>query len=141
MSFPINNIIHTCKGIFFLSSDRCQINSFYHFRSCRREVFYRKGVLRNFAKFTGKHLCQSLFFHLSQSISCFPVNFAKFLRIPFFTGHLRWLLLLPSLKLAKHLFHHLIQKNVRIVVALMNVKPKVIEPTFTCSRSTMKTPE
>ena len=23
----------------------------------------RKGVLRNFAKFTGKHLCQSLFFN------------------------------------------------------------------------------
>ena len=26
------------------------------------EVFCQKGVLRNFAKFTGKHLCQSLFF-------------------------------------------------------------------------------
>ena len=25
---------------------------------------------------------------------CFPVNFAKFLRTPFFTEHLRWLLLL-----------------------------------------------
>ena len=28
------------------------------------EVFCRKGVLRNFAKFTGKHPCQSLFFNL-----------------------------------------------------------------------------
>ena len=27
------------------------------------EVFYKKGVLRNFTKFTGKHLCQSLFFN------------------------------------------------------------------------------
>ena len=26
-------------------------------------VFYKKGVLRNFAKFTGKHLCRSLFFN------------------------------------------------------------------------------
>ena len=26
------------------------------------EVFCKKGVLRNFAKFTAKHLCQSLFF-------------------------------------------------------------------------------
>ena len=26
------------------------------------EVFYKKYVLRNFAKFTGKHLYQSLFF-------------------------------------------------------------------------------
>ena len=27
------------------------------------EVFYKKGVLRNFTKFTGKHLCQRLFFN------------------------------------------------------------------------------
>ena len=27
------------------------------------EVFYKKGVFRNFTKFTGKHLCQSLFFN------------------------------------------------------------------------------
>ena len=26
-------------------------------------MFYKKGVLRNFTKFTGKHLCQSLFFN------------------------------------------------------------------------------
>ena len=26
-------------------------------------MFCKKGVLRNFAKFTGKHLCQSLFFN------------------------------------------------------------------------------
>ena len=32
-------------------------------RSSRPEVFCKKGVLRNFAKFTGKHLCQSLFFN------------------------------------------------------------------------------
>ena len=32
-------------------------------RSNRPEVFYKKGVLRNFAKFTGKHLYQRLFFN------------------------------------------------------------------------------
>ena len=32
-------------------------------RSSRPEVFYEKGVLRNFARFTGNHLCQSLFFN------------------------------------------------------------------------------
>ena len=26
----------------------------------RPEVFYKKGVLKNLAKFTGKHLCQTL---------------------------------------------------------------------------------
>ena len=30
-------------------------------RSSLQEVFYKKCVLRNFAKFTGKRLCQSLF--------------------------------------------------------------------------------
>ena len=33
------------------------------YRSSRPEVFCKKGVLRNFTKFTGKHLCQSLFFN------------------------------------------------------------------------------
>ena len=31
--------------------------------SSRPEVFCKKGVLRNFAKFTGKYLCQRLFFN------------------------------------------------------------------------------
>ena len=36
---------------------------FFLFRSSRPEVFSKKGVLGHFAKFTGKHLCQSLFFN------------------------------------------------------------------------------
>ena len=56
-------------------------------RSSRPEVFCKKGVLRNFAKFAGKHLCPRL------GHRCLPVNFAKFLGAPFFTEHLRWLLL------------------------------------------------
>ena len=35
---------------------------FYILRSRRPKVFCKKGVLKNFAKFTGKHLCQSPFF-------------------------------------------------------------------------------
>ena len=31
----------------------------YDNRSSRPEVFFKKGVVRNFAKLTGKHLCQS----------------------------------------------------------------------------------
>ena len=34
-----------------------------HGRSNRPEVFYKKGALKNVAKFTEKHLCQSLFFN------------------------------------------------------------------------------
>ena len=65
------------------------------FRSSRPEVFCKKGVRRNFEKFTGKHLCQSLFFNKKHRLwhRCFPVIFAKFLRTPFLTEHLRWLLL------------------------------------------------
>ena len=33
-----------------------------HTRGSHRRCTVRKGVLRKFAKFTGKHLCQSLFF-------------------------------------------------------------------------------
>ena len=57
------------------------------------EVFYKKRVLRNFAKFTD---CQSLIFNKVAGFRavtllkkkpwhrCFPVNSAKFLRTPFF---------------------------------------------------------
>ena len=52
-------------------------------RSSRQELFCKKGILRNFAKFTGKRLCQSLFFKketLAQMFSCeFYEIFKKFL--------------------------------------------------------------
>ena len=33
------------------------------YRGSHQKCSVRKGVLRNFTKFTGKHLCQSLFFN------------------------------------------------------------------------------
>ena len=39
-------------------------------RSSRPEVFCKKGVFRNFAKFIGKHLCQSLFFNKKRPEAC-----------------------------------------------------------------------
>ena len=76
-------------------------------KSCRSscpEVFCEKGVLRNFTKFTGKHLCQSLFFSkvaglrpvtllkktLAQLFSC---EFCEIFKNAFFIEHLWWLLL------------------------------------------------
>ena len=56
------------------------------------EVLCKKGVLTNFTKFTGKHLCQSLFFNKVAGLRI-PVNFVRFLRTPFYTEHLWWLLL------------------------------------------------
>ena len=51
------------------------------------------GVLKNFAKFTGKHLRRATLLKKRPWNRCFPVNFAKFLRTPFFIEHLWWLLL------------------------------------------------
>ena len=63
-------------------------------------MFFKKGVLKNFAKFTGKHLCQSLFFDKVAGLRhrCFPLNFAKFLRTSFIIEHLRYLLLIISFR-------------------------------------------
>ena len=36
---------------------------FYRSEAVVQSLFCKKGVLENFANFTGKHLCQSLFFN------------------------------------------------------------------------------
>ena len=41
------------------------------FSSSRPEAFFKLGVLKNFAKFTGKHLCQSLFFNKVAGLNVF----------------------------------------------------------------------
>ena len=68
-------------------------------------MFCKKGVLRNFSKFTGKHLCRSLFFNKVAGLRpatllkkkllhrCFPANIGKFLRTSFLIEHPQWLLL------------------------------------------------
>ena len=72
-------------------------------RSSCPEVFCKKGVLRNFGKFTGKHLCLSLLLiklqasglQLYKEETLAQVFFCEFCEIstPFFTEHLPWLLL------------------------------------------------
>ena len=60
------------------------------FRISHQSCSIKKGVLKNFAKFTGKQLCQSFFNNVAGSRPptllkkrlwhrCFPVNFAKFI--------------------------------------------------------------
>ena len=55
------------------------------YRSSRPEVFCKRGVLRKFAKFTGKQLCQRLLFRpttlLKKSLchKCFPMNWVYLL--------------------------------------------------------------
>ena len=59
-------------------------------RSSQRRCFVSKGVLKNFVKFTGKHLCQSLFFFNKVAglrHRCFFCEFCKVSRHTFFTEH------------------------------------------------------
>ena len=66
----------------FISRNQIQLNDYAHFR--------------NFANFTGKHLCHSLYFDKVAGLTLlqqrlwhkyFPVNFPKFLRTLFHTEH------------------------------------------------------
>ena len=66
----------------------------------------KKGFLRNLVKFTGKHLCQSIFFNKVAGLRpatllkkrpwhrCFPMNFAKFYKTPL--GDCFWIDIDPS---------------------------------------------
>ena len=71
---------------------------FHSYRSSHRRCSVGKGVLRNFTKFTGKHLCQSLYFNkvagacnfikieaLAQVFSC---EFCEISKNTFFTEHI-----------------------------------------------------
>ena len=73
-------------------------------KSSRLGVFYKQGALKNFAKFTRKQLCRSLFLSRVTSLrpvtlskkrlrhNFFPVNFGKFEeQFFFYVRHLRWL--------------------------------------------------
>ena len=65
-------------------------------RSSCTDMFWKKVVLRNFTKFTGKHLCQSLFFKKVKKEALAQVFYSEFCKISkstFFTEHLQWLLL------------------------------------------------
>ena len=65
------------------------------YRSSRRRCSVRKDVLRNFAEYTGKHLCQSLFFNEG----------AGLLQNTFFTEHSGRLLLTMFLLFLKKVFY------------------------------------
>ena len=91
--------------------------NFMLFRSSRPEVFCKKGVLWNFAKFIGKYLCQSLFLINLQAAPAtllkmrpwgryFPVDFAKFLRTPFLQNYSGRLLLTILVFCYENIFHY-----------------------------------
>ena len=63
------------------------------FQKLPSEVFYKKGVLKNFAKFTGKHLCQSFSFQRTQACNFIKkdtlAQFCEIFKNIFLTEHLR----------------------------------------------------
>ena len=101
-------------------------------------MFCKKGVL-SFAKSTGKHLCQSLFFNKVAFKKpatlfkkrlwhrCFPVNFAKFLRTPILKNICK--LLLRSHTYCRHWFLHA-SKISKIHYNLFTLKINVISLLF-----------
>ena len=80
------------------------------------QVFCKKAILTNFAKFLGKHrappatLLKKRLWH-----RCFSVNFAKFLRTPFSQNTSRQLLLYPFL-----IFYSKILKCLSLIVLLFS---------------------
>ena len=96
--FPANTLV-----------SRISFEEFEYFSGSRQKrssdgrCSVKKCVLKTFAKFVRKHLCQSLFFNRVPGLAtllkirlwhrCFPVNFAKFLRTPFLQNTLKRLLL------------------------------------------------
>ena len=55
-------------------------------RSSRPEVFCKKGVLRNFTKFTGKHLYQSLFFNKVAGLR--KISYQKIIKMTYQNGQI-----------------------------------------------------
>ena len=84
---------------------------------------------------TGNHLCQRLYFNKVAGLRpatllkrglwrrCFPVNFGKFLRTPFLTEHLRWLLLL--LNTSKNVNENHLGKQLKKELQLKKMKMKI----------------
>ena len=68
----------------------CKSLSDRNYRTGRPKVFCKKVALKNFAKFTEKHLCQNSFVIKLQAFSC---DFRKIFKNTLFTERLSWLLL------------------------------------------------
>ena len=71
MVSPLSYSVNAAKGDVYLYFANFSVNE-RHNRSSHQRCSGKKGVLRNFAKFTGKHLCQSLFFNKVASGLQFP---------------------------------------------------------------------
>ena len=66
MAALLSNFLRKCFRVYKSSKPKNRFYSIFikiMYRNSHPEVFYKSIVLRNFTKFIGKHLCQSLFFN------------------------------------------------------------------------------
>ena len=82
----IDLFIDTIISVISSTQIACDVMCVQYVQKQPPEVFFKKGVLKNFANFTGKHLCWSLFFNKvarpqapTQMCSC---EISKILRTP-----------------------------------------------------------
>ena len=96
-----NHIWHNLSPMLNLNSFlNFRLNIFAKFSSSHSQMFFKKGVIKNFEIWTVKHLSWSLLLiklqvcnFIKKRLKRFSVNIAKFLRMAFFfKEHLRWLL-------------------------------------------------
>ena len=117
------------------------------FRSSHQKCSVKQYVLRNFAKFRGKHLRQSLFFNKIAGTAtllkkrllhrCFPVNFAKFLKIPFSQKTSGRLLLYFEKNTLTYL-----RKNSRLMsIVIMNLRVFIVIANLRVALTTVAEPQ
>ena len=89
-SFPSNEKLNKEKTFYNYRVNEPPSWSLKKVRIRRPELFCKKGVLKKFTKFIGKHLLESHFNKVASNFikirlqhRCFPVNFVKFLRTTF----------------------------------------------------------
>ena len=59
------------------------------FRNSQPRCYIKKGVQKNFAKYTGKHLCQSLFFNKKDTpTQVFSSEYCEIFKITIFIEHI-----------------------------------------------------
>ena len=75
-------ILHRNITLKYISYFLLSVEQMSCFRRSHQRCSVKKGVLRNFAKFTGKHLCQSVFFNKLETqketlAQVFPCEFCE----------------------------------------------------------------
>ena len=88
-----SEITSVFSQFFIYTRDCTKLQTFHvlsqQFRSSHRWCSIKKGVLKNFLKFTGKHLCHSRFFNKKDTLAqVFSCEFCEISKKTFLTKHL-----------------------------------------------------